>query len=254
LARRATFIQQVRDQNPYVLLLDAGNALISMEGIGATTEGQAIVEGMNRVGYDAMTLGDQDFRLGIDTLRELIAEAHFPFLSANVYVGNTQTLFAEPYRIVNMAGHRIAIIGVTNKDLVSFLSGGGAEPVLVSEPIQSIRNVLADLAGKADIVIVCSNLGYDQDRELAAQVPGITAIIGGNPGMLMPEPYRDPTYGALIVQAGYQGEWIGKLTLQIDEKGQVTSYQGEAVVLGQEIADDAAIRAWLDTFPTPQPY
>lgn len=253
MARRATFIQQVRDQNPHVLVLDAGNALFAMQGISATTQGQVMVEAMNRLGYDAMTLGDLDFRWGIATLRDRMSEANFPFLSANVYVGNTQTLLAQPYRIVTMAGHRIAIIGVTNKNLVGFLPAGGAEPVLVSEPIQAVRNALADLQDAADIFIVCSNLGFVDDQALAAQVPGISVIVGGNPGLLMPEPYRDPTYGTVLVQAGYQGEWIGKLTLQIDEKGQVTSYQGEAVALGPEVADAPDIRAWLDTFPTPQP-
>ncbi len=218
-----------------------------------TTQAAVMVEAMNRMGYDAMTLGDQDFRWGIGVLRDRMAEAEFSFLSANVYVGDTQTLFAEPYRIVSLAGHRIAIIGVTNKNIVSFLPPGGTEPVLVSEPIQAVRRVMADLEGKADIFIVCSNLGFQQDQALAAQVPGIAVIVGGNPGMLMPEPYREPTYGTILVQAGYQGEWIGKLTLQIDEKGQITAYQGEIPPLGPEITDDAEMRAWLNTFPTPQP-
>ena len=237
-----------------MLVLDAGNALVAFHGVSADTQGSVMVEAMNRLGYDAMTLGDQDFRWGIGTLRDRMAEADFPFLSANVYVGGTQTLLAAPYHIVTLAGHRIAIIGATSKNLVGFLPPGSAEPVLVSEPIEAVRRAVADLEGQADIFIVCSNLGLAQDQTLASQVSGIAVIVGGNPGLLMPEPYRDPTHGTVLVQAGYQGEWIGKLTLQIDEKGHLTSYRGEVTALGPEFADDAAMRSWLDTFPTPQPW
>ena len=247
MARRATFIQQARKQYPHVLLLDAGNALTTDQLLTSSTKGGAMIEGMNRLGYDAMTLGDQDFRWGPAVLKERMSEAQFPFLSANVYAGSAQNLFAQPYVIKEMAGHRIAVIGVTSKNLVSFLAQGGGEPVLVSDPIETARRTMADLQAAADIFIVCSNLGFALDQQLAAQVAGIALIVGGNPGTLMPEPYRDPAHGTLIVQAGYQGEWIGQLNLQIAADGKVASYQGKTVSLGADFADAPDIRAWLDS-------
>ena len=219
MARRATFVQRIREQYPHVLLLDAGNALTTDQAMTAATKGGVMIEGMNRLGYDAMTLGDQDFRWGPAILKERMSEAQFPFLSANVYAGSAQNLFARPYVIEEMAGHRIAIVGVTSKNLVSFLPHGGGEPVLVSDPIETVRRTMTGLRAQADIFIVCSNLGFALDQQVAAQVAGIALIVGGNPGTLLPEPYRDPAHGTLIVQAGYQGEWIGQMTLRFSASG-----------------------------------
>ncbi|GAB4402576.1 MAG: hypothetical protein Kow00123_12990 [Anaerolineales bacterium] len=251
MARRATFIRQVREQYPHVLLLDAGNALTTDQALTASTKGAVMIEGMNRLGYDAMTLGDQDFRWGPEVIQARMAEARFAVLSANVYAGGTNALFAQPYVIKEMAGHRIAIIGVTSKNLLAFLPPGNRVPVLVADPIEAVRRVMSDLAGKADVVIVCSNLGFQQDQQLAASVPGIAAIVGGNPGVLLPEPFREPTYGTILVQAGYQGEWIGQLILQINEAGKVVSHSGKTITLGADFADDPEIRAWLDSLAKP---
>jgi len=242
----------LRDRYPHLLLVDAGNTLVSDQPLTSVTQGAAMIEGMNRLGYDAMTLGDQDFRWGASVLKERMSESRFPFLSANVYTGGAQNLFAQPYVIKEIAGHRIALIGITSKNLVSFLPQSGTEPILVSDPIETVRRVMTDLQGKADIFILLSNLGLQQDQQMASQVGGLALIVGGNPGTLLPEPYRDPEHGTLVVQAGYQGEWIGKLTLQIDATGKVTSHRGEAIALGQEYADDPSIRAWLDSLAAQQ--
>jgi 5'-nucleotidase/UDP-sugar diphosphatase len=247
LARRATFINQVRSESSNVLVVDAGNAITASQGVVMSTEGKVMVEAMNRLGYDAMTLGDQDFQWGAATLKERMSEAQFPFLSANVYVGGTQQLFAQPYVLKEMAGHQVAIIGVTSRNLVNFVPSGSPDPVLAGEPIESVRGVVDSLNGKADVIIVSSNLGIDLDEQLAAAVPGIDVIVGGNPGTLMPEPYRDPTNGTVITQAGYQGEWVGKLTLQIDGSGKVTSAQSETVTLTADYADDPEMAGWLNT-------
>lgn len=251
MARRATFIRQTREQYPHVLVLDAGNALTTDQLLTASTEGAVMIEGMNRMGYDAMTLGDQDFRWGPDIIKARMGEARFAVLSVNVYVGGTNSLFARPYVIKEMAGHRVAVIGVTSKNLLAFLPPGNRVPVLVADPVESVRRTMSDLAGQADIIIVCSNLGFQQDRELAASVPGIAAIVGGNPGVLLPEPFREPTHGTILVQAGYQGEWIGQLTLHVNEAGEVVSYSGKTIALGADFVDDPEIRAWLDSLAKP---
>ena len=246
MARRATFIRQTREQYPHVLLLDAGNALTTDQLLTSSTKGAVMIEAMNRLGYDAMTLGDQDFRWGLDVLKARMGEAAFAVLSANVYVGNTSTLFARPYVIKEMAGHRVAVIGVTSKNVLAFLPPEGRGAVFVADPAETVRRVMSELQGQADIFIVCSNLGFQQDRELAASVPGIAAIVGGNPGVLMPEPFRDAAHGTVIVQAGYQGEWIGRLTLKVNEAGEIVSYSGQTITLGADFADAPDIRAWLD--------
>jgi len=65
------------------------------------------------MGYDAMALGEVDLQLGEDTLRQLIDDAHFPVLSANVIVRSTGDLFTAPYVVLERGGRRIGVIGLT---------------------------------------------------------------------------------------------------------------------------------------------
>lgn len=249
MARRATKIKQVRGSAQNVLLLDAGNALYAAQGVNKTTQGKYMVEAMNRLGYDAMLLGDQDFAWGVDVLKQRIAEARFPVLSANVFVGGTQQLLAQPYILKDFSGQTIAIIGITSRALSAVAPASGSQPLVVSDPVEALKKVMADLKGKANIFVVLSNLGFAEDNSLASAVPGITAIVGGRSSTLLQEPWKDPASGTLVVQAGFQGEWIGELEIRFDASGKTTSYKGTSVVLSEVFPDDPEVRAWLDSLP-----
>jgi 5'-nucleotidase len=249
MARRATVVKQTRQASQNVLLLDAGNALYATTGPNVDAKGQYMIEAMNRLGYDAMLLGDMDFTLGIDVLKQRIAEAKFPVLSANVYVGGTEKLLAEPYVLRQFGGQTVAIIGITSRALSATAPTSGSEPLVVSDPVESLKKVMGGLKGKADIFIVLSNLGFSEDNALAAQVPGISVIVGGRSSTLLQEPWKDPTNGTIVVQAGFQGEWMGQVTASFNANGKMTSYKGTTLLLTRDYADDPDVRAWLDTLP-----
>ena len=105
-------VKQERQASSHLLLLDAGDSLFGDRLLGQQTQGKGVVEAMNLLGYDAMALGGGDMRLGLDTLRQRMAEAEFPFISANVVLSGTETLFTEPYTIKEMGDHKVAIIGL----------------------------------------------------------------------------------------------------------------------------------------------
>ena len=156
-------MKQVRETSENVLLLDGGNTLFGNRPLAQQTQGQAIVEGMNLLGYDAMVLGSEDFRLGLDVLRQRMAEAKFPILSANVVLRETEQLFATPYVIKEMGDHRVAIIGLTSQAAAS--TAGDAIAVL--DPLESLGNVMDEVNEKADVIIVLSHLGAEANIQLA---------------------------------------------------------------------------------------
>jgi len=100
VARRATLINQVRDnaQSP-VLLLDAGNTL-SGQRVANASQGRAIIEAMNLLQYDAMVVGQLDFVWGSDAVLERAREAEFAVLSCNVVDATTGEPILEPYVIL----------------------------------------------------------------------------------------------------------------------------------------------------------
>ncbi|MCE5259379.1 MAG: hypothetical protein LLG44_10040 [Chloroflexi bacterium] len=254
MARRATYIRQAKSETTAPLvILDSGDALFGTS-LSISAQGEPIIEAMNALGYDAMGIGAQDLLLGLDTLLARRDQAVFPFLSANL-VKADGTLVFEPYVIINKGNMRIGVISVIEP----------IEEILTHAPdVQGVLNTLdaadvvkryaAELDGKVDVVVVLSHLGIARDKTLA-QISGVDVIIGGGDRTLMDEPVR--AGNAIIVQQGYQGEWIGRTILSLDEQGQMAAATTEYIALGPDVADDVdmakLIERWDALYPTPTP-
>lgn len=236
-------MKEDREASETVLLLDGGNTLLG-DRLAQETQGKAIVEAMNHLGYDAMALGDQDFRLGLDVLRQRMEEAGFPILSANVVIAGTEQLFTTPYVIKKIGDHKAAIIGLTNQEAAQ--AAGGTIAVL--SPLEALEHFMDEVSKEADIIIVLSHLGMEVDLQLASEVKGIDLIVGGQSRDILNPPLWNEASGTVIAQAGYQGRWIGIVSLDIDSQGTVASYKGEVVVLGEDFADDPEMIALLGQY------
>jgi len=236
-------VKEEREASDNVLLLDGGNTLLG-DDLAQQTQGKAIVEAMNLLGYDAMVLGDQDFGLGLDVLRQRMEEAKFSILSANVVMAGTDQLFATPYVVKEIGDHKVAIIGLTNQEAASAAGGG----IVVRNPLEVLQDVMGEVSKEADVIIVLSHLGTEVDFQIANEVQGIDLIVGGLSHDVLDPPAWVEASGTVIVQAGYQGQRIGVVSLRIDSQGKVVSHQGQVVLLTDELADDAEMRALLDQY------
>ena len=94
-----------------VLLLDAGDT-IGDTLVAAETEGRAVIETMNRIGYDAMVVGNHEPDFTAEKLLERIKEAEFPVLAANIVRKTDDELFTKPYVIKTIGGVRVGILGL----------------------------------------------------------------------------------------------------------------------------------------------
>jgi 2',3'-cyclic-nucleotide 2'-phosphodiesterase (5'-nucleotidase family) len=252
LARRATAIKIERQARDHVLLMDAGNSIL---GFGSDYESKAgmMFEAMNRMGYDALTIGPGELRMGSELLLSLMAQADFPFLSANLTQGKDGPPLVQPYTIRRLDGHRVAIIGVTAPEATDIHQLEEGE-VGVLDPIESVRRQVKAIKGQTEVVIVLSYLGLQMDQQLAQEVKGIDLIVGGRSGDSLEEPLRNEATGTLIVQARKKGEWLGIIDLELDQRGRIVSYGSRNVVLDRDVADDADFTAWFRTVrPTPTP-
>jgi 2',3'-cyclic-nucleotide 2'-phosphodiesterase (5'-nucleotidase family) len=253
LARRATAIRQEREaSDDLVLVLDAGNALFGA-WVSFRSQGRVIVEGMNAMGYDAMVVGAADLAMGLDALREREAEASFAFLSANVMPAGGGAPMWEPYTIIERDGLRVGVIGITDPEAASTAEVRGV--IAVEDPTLAAARHVAELRDQVDLLVVLSRLGLDRDMVLAQAVGGIDIIVGGSSGRLMREPER--VGDTLVIQQGYRGEWLGRLTARFDERGIPDAYSVVPIILGPEYGDDAAmaemVSRWSALHPTPKP-
>jgi 2',3'-cyclic-nucleotide 2'-phosphodiesterase (5'-nucleotidase family) len=202
-----------------------------------------MIDGMNLLAYDAMAIGDRDLELGPDVLQQRIADAEFPILSANLLVAGEEKLLAEPYALLTIGDHKVAIIGLTWDG-----AAVSANDFVLLGAQDALARYMAQLAERADIVIVLSTMGFEEDKHLSSTVPGIDLIVGGRSRIPLTESWRNTETGTLVVQAGAQGEWVGQRTLHMDSAGVVAEYEDELLFLTDQYADDPEMRAFLDNY------
>ena len=182
-AARADLIDSLRAIYPLNLLLDAGD-MVQGTPYFNLYHGRIEIAGYNRLGYDAATLGNHEFDMGLDTLAMLLKLADFSIVCCNYDVKNTplETL-VKPYEIFERGGMKIAVIGfgVSPKSLIL---QSNFEPIKYLDPIK-MGNFYADSLKNAgiDFVIALSHLGckgYINDSILATQSRNIDLILGGH--------------------------------------------------------------------------
>lgn len=240
MTRRATKLNEIRTMHDLVLVLDAGDSLIGDQPYSQQSKGATSVEAMNRLGYDAMALGLKDLSLGEDVLRERMHEAHFPFLSANVRLASTGELFAEPYVVREIGGHRVAIVGATEP--------GTAKGFQVEDPTEALRRLLPEIASRADIIILVTHTPVSLTRQIIADVPGMdVAVCGGNELLPTGERLEDTLLvHADVASPGHAGRQLGLAVVDFDGAGNLTSFQTEIVVLTATIEEDADMLEWVN--------
>ncbi|RSK47656.1 bifunctional metallophosphatase/5'-nucleotidase [Hymenobacter rigui] len=221
MARRATLIEQIRKQEPNVLLLDSGDIWQGTPYFNFF-QGELEYKLMSQMAYDASTLGNHDFDNGLEGLQKQLPNATFPFLIANYDF--TDTVLAgkfQPYKVFEKQGIRIGVFGL-GIELAGLVADKNFGATKYLDPVAVAKDMVTKLRGaeKCDLVICLSHLGYKyesaklDDRKLAAQVSGIDLILGGHTHTFMekPEPIASPNGQAtLINQVGWSGINLGRL-------------------------------------------
>ncbi|WP_234735951.1 metallophosphatase [Tellurirhabdus bombi] len=238
VARRAALIDQIRREQEAVLVFDAGD-LFQGTPYFNFYNGEPEILAMNRMQYDAATIGNHDFDGGIENMRDQFAKAKFPFLIANYDFRNTvMEGRTEPYKIFNKGGIRIGVfgLGIEPKGLIP---ANLYKETRYLDPVETANNTAAMLRNdkKCNYVICLSHLGYDykentiSDRRLAAQSRNLDLIIGGHTHTFLETPasvMNADGKPVLINQVGWAGIYLGRFDL-VFEAGKATVQDGQAV-------------------------
>ena|SRR5438067_2544950 len=116
LARVSTLVKQIRAQKEHTLLVDSGDALegTPLLRFNAEVDKQLpnpMIAAMNAMKYDVFAVGNHEYNFGLDYLQKARDEAHFPFLSGNVFKAGTKDPIYTPYVIKDVEGAKIAFLG-----------------------------------------------------------------------------------------------------------------------------------------------
>ena len=244
----------------HVALVSCGDVL--QGGLaGSITHGQAIVDILKHIPYEAITLGTHDFDYPRSHIRQLFGDKRSPIVCANLRNVQADTLAFAPYTIRQYGRRRVAYIGVTtpSTQVTNALSLADSTGVLHHDfdPAHTYQRVQMAVnharSEGADYVIVLSQLGYYPDRfgisapGLIAASTGIDAVLDGHthldiPRAEIPDAQRHPV---LYVQAGANFEHVGKLV--IDPDGRLCS---ELIPTQQMKFRDPAVTQVVDSLKT----
>ncbi len=220
VSRRMEYFNQVRAEGPDVLILDAGDY---NQGTPYFTvfKGDVEVDLMNALGYDVVALGNHEFDNGMQELARRLENAEYETVCANYdFKGTPLEDYIQPYTIVERAGRRIGIIGLTVR-LDGVVSAHCREGLVYQDPIQVANDLALMLRNEmgCDLIIALSHLGYSgkmSDIELAKNSREIDLIVGGHSHtFLKTERVYQNLDGrdVVIVQDGAQGEWVGRFDI-----------------------------------------
>ena len=256
LAKTAVLIEDAKKENSNVLLVDNGDTI---QGTPLGTykaivnpikdgEQHPMYTALQKLGFDAGTLGNHEFNYGLDYLKKVIATAGMPIVNANVVDANTGAFVYEPYKIIKKTytdkngrpvDVNIGVTGIVPPQILSWDKANLEGKVKVNDSVEAIQAIIPQMrkAG-ADVVLVLSHSGIGDDKYekgeenegyQIASLPGVDAVVTGHSHAEFPSGNGTGFYekyagvdgvngkinGTPVTMAGKYGDHLGVIDLNL---------------------------------------
>ena len=225
--RRIAMIKEQRKEHPKNLLLFDSGDFSQGSSYYTMFKGDVEVGLMNRMGYDAATIGNHEFDFGLENMARIFKMANFPIVCANYdFTGTVCEGLVKPYVVLKRNGVRVGVFGLGAK-LQGLVSGKNCVGVKYLNPAEVTRKMVDILRNqeKCDVVICLSHLGWDisdySDEELIPDTRGIDIVLGGHSHTFMKEvQYLKNLDGKQVAddQNGKHAALVGKLVVDLYSK------------------------------------
>jgi 2',3'-cyclic-nucleotide 2'-phosphodiesterase / 3'-nucleotidase len=281
LTRVATLIRTARGEAVNTLLFDNGDAI---EGSALADHAVAtghrtphpLVAAMNTLGYDAATLGNHEFSLGLPFLQAAIAAAAHPVVSANILWAGDRQPFVPSHvlldrqlrdRLGRMRRLRVGVFGLTPPQVLVWEARHIAGRLTAHGMVEGARMAVAALRAEgADIVVALCHTGLTGNPD-DSENPGLALAVGAGADVMIlghghqvfpgPDfadlPGADVARGTIaarpVAMPGAHGSHLGVVDLVLrQERGRwrVDDARAEARPVGRAgasgaVAEDAAL-------------
>ena len=270
-ARIAWFVEQEKKKNPgtAVFFLNAGDNFSGNPVVDHyEPKGEPVLQLMNRMGFDAMALGNHEFDYGQEVLKSFMERANFSIICANANLKKPNESFPQPPPFIMLktpTGIKIAVLGLLEVDPYTGIPS--THPARLpgftfTDPI-AIAKKYRYLKKESDIFIALTHVGSRTDNVLAQEIPGLDLIIGGHSHTLIQHPAETGINGIPIAQTGWNAQYLGRIELTwlkgrlVEKSGElidVASIKGEIPELREMIAKfnkNPALDQVIATLPRP---
>ncbi|WP_306131866.1 bifunctional metallophosphatase/5'-nucleotidase [Roseivivax marinus] len=243
-ARLVTAIEEARGRAENPVLLDGGD---QFQGTLFYTyyKGELAAEMMNKLGYDAMTVGNHEFDDGPEVLRGFVDAIDFPILMSNADISEEPELAdaIQKSTVIERAGEKIGLIGLTPQDTDELASPG--PNITFTDPVPAVQAEVDRLTEEGvNKIVVLSHSGYGVDQRVAEETTGVDVIVGGHTNTLLGDmegaegPYPTMVGDTAIVQAYAYGKFLGELTVTFDDEGVVTEATGAPIIMDAAVTEN----------------
>ncbi len=262
LPRIAGYVAEYKRDHPNTVFVDAGDYFDRGSSLVPMTLGEAMYGAMSRMGYDMCIMGNHDWAYGGQRMFELIEKHPMPMLGTNLAT-TKPSMPANWFRTIvkEFNGIRVGFLGIT---LDTYGKNPRRRPNIY---VLDVRKETAKAVGelkraKVDLIVAVTHLGFKKmkheiqtgvrcpsDVDLVKANPDIDVVVGGHSHSLLPEKVTRQLYketGAIIVQGGASGRWVGRLTLVVDdETRRIERFDLEHVPTNEKLPEHPGVAAFL---------
>jgi 5'-nucleotidase len=239
-------IESIRKDKRGVLLLDCGE-VFGPQIDHANAELQ--LKEMERMGYNALNLGSQELYFGKNFLERTRFQVSFPYIASNLLYGGGRLPWIQEYVIKEVGGIKVAILGILDPDDFKKIprqdDAKGFE-VIPSEA--ALNRLLPEVRGKADLVILLSQLGEIKTLALVDAVRGIDVAIFSERNYLV----KPPEKNVILLHTGAKGKTMGRATITLDDKLALGVSERRTVSLDRSVPDNGEILGLVETYKKEQ--
>jgi len=204
-------IKRYRAKYNNVILVDAGDVL---QGTPLayyfnkieTDKPNPLILTMNRMDYDAFTVGNHEIEQGVAVYTRAEKESDFPWLSANAELDDGTTFF-KPYTIVKEKGFLIGIIGLTTPGIPTMLDTTYYPGITWKDMVEIAQKFATILFPRVDILVGLFHSGFNANEDayksekldlpvanasglVADKIPEFDIVFGGHSHKIVPNDYK----------------------------------------------------------------
>ena len=256
LAKTAVLIEEAKKENSNTLLVDNGDTIQGTPLgtykaiVNPVKEGEQhpMYAALQKLGFEAGTLGNHEFNYGLDYLKRVIDTAGMPIVNANIVDPKTGAYVYDPYKIINKTfvdknGRKttvkIGVTGIVPPQILSWDKANLEGKIQVNDSVEAIQKIIPEMrkAG-ADITLVLSHSGIGDDKYekgeenegyQIASLPGVDAVVTGHSHAEFPSGNGTGFYekyagvdgvngkinGTPVTMAGKYGDHLGIIDLNL---------------------------------------
>lgn len=256
LAKTAVLIEEAKKENSNTLLVDNGDTIQGTPLgtykaiVNPVKEGEQhpMYAALQKLGFEAGTLGNHEFNYGLDYLKRVIDTAGMPIVNANVVDPKTGAYVYDPYKIISKTfvdktdrktTVKIGVTGIVPPQILSWDKANLEGKIQVNDSVEAIQKIIPEMrkAG-ADITLVLSHSGIGDDKYekgeenegyQIASLPGVDAVVTGHSHAEFPSGNGTGFYekyagvdgvngkinGTPVTMAGKYGDHLGIIDLNL---------------------------------------